>query len=91
MANIAIAIRFSMSKSIMIDMPIESIVHVEKRKNIPDDAAVFHYDELDESFKERFPKLAEDTPAEGSVDPENVLSDGDYIKFTDYFQVTCQC
>ena len=90
MANIAIVIRFSVVESNTIDMAMESIAHVEKRESIPDDAAIFHYDELNEDFKERFPKLTEDTPAEGSVGPESVLSDGDYVKFTDYYQVTCQ-
>jgi hypothetical protein len=89
-ANIATVIRFSVGESVTIDMAMESIVHVEKRESIPDDAAVFHYDELNEGFKERFPRLTEDTPAKGSVGPESVLSDGDYVKFTDYYQVTCQ-
>lgn len=90
MANIAIVIRFSAGESVIMNMATESIVHVEKRESIPDDAAVFHYDELNEEFKERFPKLTEDTPAEGSVGSESVLSDEDYVKFTDYYQVTCQ-
>ena len=74
----------------IIDMAMESIVHVEKREIIPDDAAVFHYDELNEKFKHRFPKLIEDALAEESVGSESVLSDGAYVKFTDYYQVTCQ-
>jgi hypothetical protein len=69
---------------------MESTVHVEKTENVPDDAAVFHYDELNEGFKDQFPKLIEDTPAKESVCPASVLSNGDYVKFTDYYQVTCQ-
>jgi hypothetical protein len=89
-ANVATVIRFSVGGSVIIDIAMESIIHVEKRESIPDDAAVFHYDELNEEFKERFPKLTEDTPTEGSVGSESVLSDEDYVKFTDYYQVTCQ-
>jgi hypothetical protein len=74
----------------MGDVAMESIVQVEKKESIPDDAAVFHYDELNEEFKDRFPQLTEGTPDEGSVGPESVLSDGAYVKFTDYYQVTCQ-
>lgn len=83
-------VRFSMVDCVMMDMATESIVHVEKRENIPDDAAVFHYDELNGDFKDQFPKLIEDTPVERSMGSESVLSDGDYVKFTDYYQVTCQ-
>ena len=69
---------------------MESIVHVEKRETIPDHATVFHYDELNEDFKDRFPKLTENTPAEGYVDSKSVISDGDYIKFIDYYQISCK-
>ncbi|EMA53625.1 MULTISPECIES: hypothetical protein [Halococcus] len=69
---------------------MKSTVHVEKTESVPDDAAIFHYDELNEGFKAQFPKLIEDTSAKESVCPESVLSNGDYVKFTDYYQVTCQ-
>lgn len=64
-------------------------VHVEQKEDIPNDASVFHYDELDEEFKDRFPELVENTQAKESVCPESVLSNGDYVKFTDYYRVTC--
>lgn len=64
-------------------------VHVEKIEDIPNDASVFHYDELDEEFKDRFPELIENTPTKEPVHSENVLSNGDYVKFTDYYRVTC--
>lgn len=71
-------------------MPRERTVHVEQVETIPDDAAVFHYDELDETLKHRFPALIERAPNEASVHPESVLSNGDYVKFTEYYRITCQ-
>jgi hypothetical protein len=71
-------------------MTRERTVHVEQVESIPDDAAVFHYDELDEEFKHRFPALIERVPTEASVRPESMLSHGDYVKFTEYYRVTCQ-
>jgi hypothetical protein len=68
----------------------ERTVHVEQVEAIPDDAAVFHYDELDETLKHRFPALIKRAPTEASVRPESVLSNGDYVKFTEYYRVTCQ-
>jgi hypothetical protein len=69
---------------------MERTVHVEKREDIPDNASVFHYDELDEEFKDQFPELIENTPIKEPMCSENVLSNGDYVKFTDYYQVTCR-
>ena len=74
----------------MFGPDMNSIVYVERRRSVPEDATVFHYDELNEDFKHRFPELAENTPVEGLVGPENILSDGDYIKFTDYYRITYQ-
>jgi hypothetical protein len=66
------------------------MVHVEHVEDIPDDAAVYHYDELDKPLKHCFPALIENTPTEASIRPESVLSNGDYVKFTEYYRVTCQ-
>ena len=71
-------------------MARERTVHVEEVAAVPDDAAVFHYDELDEDLKHRFPALIEQAPTEAPVRPETVLSNGDYVKFTEYYRVTCQ-
>jgi hypothetical protein len=71
-------------------MTRQRAVHVEQVETIPDDAAVFHYDELDDELKHRFPALIEGTPTEASVRSESVLSNGDYVKFTEYYHITCQ-
>jgi hypothetical protein len=91
----SVATTITMTKYTTIENPItpvtrERTVYVEQVEAIPDDAAVFHYDELDETLKHRFPALSKHTPTEASVRTENVLSNGDYVKFTEYYQVTCQ-
>lgn len=71
-------------------MTMKHTVHIEQVETVPDGASVFHYDELDEDLKHRFPALIERAPTEEPVRPENVLSNGDYVKFTEYYYVTCQ-
>ncbi|WP_241431263.1 hypothetical protein [Halococcus thailandensis] len=90
MAKTALMLRTTMIRDVIVDRAMESTVHVEKTESVPDDAAVFHYDELSEGFKDQFPKLIGDTSVEESVCSASVLSNGDYVKFTDYYQVTCQ-
>jgi hypothetical protein len=65
-------------------------VRVRKVETVPADAEVFHYDELDEGLKQAFPSLVEDGggAVSGSVTDASV-SEGDCVKFTDYYQVTC--
>lgn len=65
-------------------------VRVRKVETVPTEAAVFHYDELDDQLKQAFPSLVEEgggtireSAADGSV------SEGDCVKFTDYYCITC--
>lgn len=90
MAKTAAVPRYTTLESRNITATMERTVHVEKSEDIPDNASVFHYDELDEEFKDRFPELIESTPTKEPVCSENVLSNGDYVKFTDYYRVTCR-
>jgi hypothetical protein len=71
-------------------MTMEHTIYVEQVETVPDSAAVFHYDELDEDLKHRFPALIERAPTKESVHSESVLSNGAYVKFTEYYRVTCQ-
>lgn len=57
-----------------------------KEKSHPRRHSYLQYDKLNEVLKGRFPKLTEDTLAEGSVDPENMLPDDDYMKYTGYYR-----
>ena len=66
------------------------LTRIEDSGTIPEDAVVFHYDELDADFRHRLPALIERTPPE-----ELSLSDGDraddvYVKFTDYYRINCR-
>jgi hypothetical protein len=65
-------------------------VRVRKVETVPAEAAVFHYDELDEELKQAFPSLVEDGsgPAPASV-TNSPVSEGDCVKFTDYYRITC--
>lgn len=65
-------------------------VTVERTDSVPKGASVFDYDELNDELKERFPDLIETAPTEEPARPECVLSSGDYVKYTDYYRVTCQ-
>lgn len=69
---------------------MERTVHVEQVDSIPKGATVFHYDELDDELKNRFPALIERAPTKEKVPPESVISSGDCVKFTDYYRVTCR-
>jgi hypothetical protein len=83
-------LRYIMDERHRTTATMERTVYVEKTDGVPDDAAVFHYDELDEGCKDRFPELIENSPSEEPVGSESVLSNGDYVKFTDYYRVTCR-
>lgn len=69
---------------------MQRTVHIEKSETIPDDASVVHYDELDGNCKEQFPELIKNSPTEESIHPKSTLSNGDYVKFTNYYRVTCR-
>ncbi|WP_276258861.1 hypothetical protein [Haloglomus litoreum] len=68
---------------------MERDVHVRKVETVPEEASVFHYDELDEGFKQAFPSLVEGnggTVHESATDGS--VSEGDCVKFTDYYCIT---
>lgn len=90
MAKTSIMIKYTTTESHTTPVNRERMIHVEHVEAIPDDAAVYHYDELGEQLKHRFPALIERAPTEASVQSESVLSNGDYVKFTEYYRVTCQ-
>lgn len=61
-------------------------VRVEVEELVPPDARVRHYDELAEPAKERLPSLVEGDN-EVAQDVGDDLTVGEYIKYTDYYQV----
>jgi hypothetical protein len=89
-AKTIIMTKYTTTESPIIPVIRERMIYVEHVEDIPDDAAVYHYDELDEQLKHRFPALIENAPTEASVRPESVLSNGGYVKFTEYYRVTYQ-
>ncbi|APX97217.1 hypothetical protein SAMN05421809_2062 [Natronorubrum daqingense] len=57
---------------------------------IPPDSRVYHYDELPERAKERFPRLIK-TDGRDVATPEqicNTFESDDIIKFTNYYRIT---
>jgi hypothetical protein len=61
---------------------------VTKVNTVRPDATVYHYDELCEELKCAFPDIVGDR---GNSPKEAIrsshVSSGDYVKFTDYYQV----
>lgn len=89
MAKTAITTKYTVIEDHKVTATMKRTVYVEQIEEIPNDASVFHYDELDEEFKDRFPELIENTPTKESMRSGSVLSNGDYVKFTDYYRITC--
>lgn len=65
-------------------------IHIEESGNVPEDAIVLHYDELDAELKHSLPSLIEQPPSGECSLPECDTSDEFYVKFTDYYRLTCQ-
>lgn len=63
-------------------------LYLERVETIPDDANVFHYDELPDKFKDRFPLLVGSSTAKAPIEHDCLLASGDFVKFTDYYCVT---
>lgn len=63
-------------------------IHVEPVEDVPEDASVFHYDELTEELKIRFPALVDDSPNNEQCLRTDQLSSGDCVKFTEYYRIT---
>lgn len=90
MAKTTTMVTYTVKEQHKMPMTRERTVHVEQVEAVPNDAAVFHYDELDEDLKHRFPALIERAPTKEPIRFESVLSNGDYVKFTEYYRVTYQ-
>ena len=62
-------------------------IRISVADSVPDTARVCHYDELDESAKERFPTLLECSNV--TCDPAlvEILARYDYVKFTEYYSL----
>ena len=65
-------------------------MNVEKVTEIPSDATVYHYDELDEQIKHLIPALirGSSNAVDRSVADASIDS-GDYVKFTEYYRIVC--
>ncbi|NHN61402.1 MULTISPECIES: hypothetical protein [Halorussus] len=65
------------------------VTQIEASGTIPEDAVVLHYDELDDNFRHCFPSLVERAPFEAAA-PESDRGDDVYVKFTDYYRISCR-
>ncbi len=63
-------------------------IAVEEVSSIPNDAAVYHYDELDEELKHAFPMLVQKGRGTLVNRSESLISHGDYVKFTGFYRIT---
>lgn len=66
------------------------LTRIEESGTIPEDAVVLHYDELDADFKQCLPGLIERTPPEELSLSECDHADDVYVKFTDYYRISCR-
>lgn len=66
---------------------MEHTIHLEQMDSLPDDAAIYHYDELNEDLKEKFPKLIGSSSRKKSIQSKATISNGEFIKFTEYYQL----
>lgn len=66
-----------------------SDIKIVPADDIPPDARVYHFDELDDRSKERLPALVSTDRCCVTVDDETAAGMADYglIKFTDYYRV----
>lgn len=62
-------------------------VSLTRVNQIPVDSRVCHYDELDESAKERFPELSDDRSASIDAKTARSFEACDLIKYTDYYEI----
>lgn len=67
-------------------------IKLEQIREVPPDARVCHYDELEDTVKHRFAKVVESDSAdspEGSVVTELDVCGCDIVKFTEYYHLSC--
>ena len=67
-------------------------VRLESAESVPADGSVRHYDELSEGAQGALPALTSGVPGEAILDEPTArtFTDGEYVKFTDYYQVTVE-
>lgn len=65
-------------------------VTLQQVEEVPADSRVCHYDELEESAKERFPVIADGET--GAVDRSTATQfrECDLVKYTDYYEISLQ-
>lgn len=67
-------------------------IKLERIREVPADARVCHYDELEETVKHRFAEVVEsgstDSPG-GSLVTEVDVCGCDIVKFTEYYHLSC--
>ena len=67
-------------------------VRLESTESVPEDGRVRHIDELPDDAVEAVPALTSGVPGEAILDGSTARTfvDGEYVKFTDYYQVTVE-
>lgn len=67
-------------------------VRLEPTESVPEDGRVRHVDELPESAQGALPALTSGVPGAAILDESTARTfvDGEYVKFTDYYQVTVE-
>lgn len=71
---------------------MEKRITVQDVTEVPAEACVCHYDELDTPAKERFPGILGKEEAEARIDAEtaDAFRSCELIKFTDWYEVTIE-
>ena len=81
-------IGYMMMEKLMNIESMEHTVHLEQMDSLPDNAAIYHYDELNEDLKEELPELIKSSSRKRSIQSKDTISDGEFVKFTEYYQLT---
>ena len=69
-------------------MPHE--ITIRQTEDVPSDARVYHYDELEEEAKATLPSLAGTTGSTVDRTVADGLRDCDLVKYTDYYEISVQ-
>ena len=67
---------------------MEHTVHLEQMDSLPDNAVIYDYDELNDDFKKEIPELIKNSSQKRSIRSKDAISDGEFVKFTEYYQLT---
>lgn len=65
-------------------------VSARKVETVPTEGRVFHYDELDEDVQQLVFSLVEGDRDRLEPAGNPTVSDGDCVKFTDYYRIDCR-